>query len=61
LKELQAMVILMVEQVHLEINLQEEKPINKFIQKLNQDIAKHMNSHREKWKQFQAILDLMIG
>ena len=53
------MEILMAEQVLLEINLQDEKHINKFNLKLSQNIAKLMNSHREKWKLFRVILDHM--
>jgi len=60
LKELQVTEILMAEQVHSEINLQDEKHINKFNLKLSQNIAKLMNNHKEKWKLYQVILDHMI-
>jgi hypothetical protein len=60
LKELQVTEILMAGQVHLEINLQDVKHINKFNLKLSQNTAKLMNNHKEKWKLYQVILDHMI-
>ena len=51
----------MEELVHLEINLQEKNNSNRYNLKLSQDTPKLMNSLKEKWKQFKAILDHMIG
>ena len=51
----------MEELVHLETNLQEKNNSNRYNLKLSQDTPKLMNSLKEKWKQFKAILDHMIG